>query len=426
MKKVFLFLGLLSLLIVIGISCNRPEPSLAPVTPDLATDAPYQGSISVEEAQSYFTNTVLKTTQNARKADEKLYERAVDWSTARKVKQANGLEVIVSPVNYKNDSRPGLIIWDDKTAEDQKKPEIDNVLKASEVLLTFKDKTGQLQTQLVQYLPSKEYRKKKKVSPDNKDFSGWVIVQTWGEKLVTGYEYKDGKDIKRLVASDKAPGARRSECYLTYIGNVSVVCYPCGSNCTQCDATVTGSYSGYCTNPSSDSGTGSSGVNYGGSGGGGYYVPAPADYNTGINCTSFVFTKTSTLWQEAGVKGFYMNIVYWTDQRRETRRFDIPGQVVIGMPLKRPTGQTISSGQAATIAAYIVANASDQTFLQFRDREGMPSDWEVERAFRNNLNSAASAMGVGANASTNGSGSPLILIKQSEFTFFGTGSCDNN
>ncbi|GAB2527330.1 hypothetical protein GCM10027085_16970 [Spirosoma aerophilum] len=407
--------------LLVSLACERPE-SLTTSLPKLAN----QESLSIADAKNYFIKTVLPSNPSGRVASQNKYERDIDWNAAKKVKQTNGLEVVAAPVIYKTNSRPGVILWDDKTSDDEKRPKIENVLDARECLLTYKDKSGNFQTQIVQYIPSKEYKTKKKgVIAD--DFSGWVMALTWDEKLITGYEFKNGKDVRQLTTTKAAAGGRLSSCDFTYYQSVTANCYSCGTNCTACDVSVSGGYQGYCTGPSSDSATDpNTNVSYGGQGIYYYTAAAPSDYNYGISCTTFVFTKTTPSWQEAGVKGFYMNIVYWTQQRREVRRYDIPGQVVIGMPLNRSNGQAISTGQAATIAAYIVANASDQTFLEYRDREDQPSDWEVERSFRNNLKNAATAMGIGANASTNGSGSPLILIKQSEFTFLGNGNCDSN
>ncbi|ADB42316.1 hypothetical protein [Spirosoma linguale] len=172
--------------------------------------------------------------------------------------------MIAAPVIYKTSSRPGVILWDDKTSDDEKRPKIENVLDAKECLLTYKDKSGNFQTQIVQYIPSKEYKTKKKgVIFD--DFSGWVMALTWDEKLVAGYEFKNGKDIRQLTMTKAAAGGRLSSCDFTYYQSVTANCYSCGTNCTACDVSISGGYQGFCTGPSSNSATDpNTNISYGG------------------------------------------------------------------------------------------------------------------------------------------------------------------
>ena len=264
MKKI----SLIIFSFLISLSCERPESSINMPNKGLP-ETITQGGISLEEAKNYFTNTVLGSSASARIASERKYQRDIDWNSAKKVKQANGLEVIVAPVRYKTNSRPGVIFWNDKTSDDKKRPKIENALDAKECLLTFKDKSGNIQTQLVQYVSTKEYKQQKKGGISKDDFTGWVIAITWDEQPIIGYEFKNGKDVKQLTPANSGsnPGGRLAYCEFSYYQSIAVSCYPCGSNCTACDVGVSGGYQGYCTNPSSNSGTDPyTGVSYGGEG----------------------------------------------------------------------------------------------------------------------------------------------------------------
>jgi hypothetical protein len=247
--------------LLVSLACERPE-SLTTSLPELAN----QESLSIASAKNYFIKSVLPSNPSGRVAGQNKYERDIDWNSAKKVKQPNGLEVVAAPVIYKSNDRPGVIIWDDKTSEADKRPKIENVLDAKECLLTYKDKAGKFQTQIVQYIPNKEYKTKKKgVITD--DFSGWVVATTWDEKLIIGYEFKNGKDIRQLTptSGSATAGGRLSSCDFTYYQSVTANCYSCGSNCTACDVSISGGYQGFCTGPSSNSATDpNTNVSYGG------------------------------------------------------------------------------------------------------------------------------------------------------------------
>jgi hypothetical protein len=195
---------------------------------------------------------------------------------ATKVKQPNGLELVIVPIRYKSDRKPGKLIWSDKTPENEKNPKIENVLDVRENLLTYKDPSGQLQSEIFQLIPSKDYKKQKKEGISKNDFSGWIMAFTWNEEFITGFEFKNGKKIRDLLNPGKARGGRPSSCEYYYSSSVTSYCYPgsgCGA-CTMCDVYITGQWVATCTMPSSDSGTN---TNYGPDyGGGGWYYGSSA------------------------------------------------------------------------------------------------------------------------------------------------------
>lgn len=285
MKKVLL---VTSFFLLVSLSCERPESSVDKPYKSLS-ETTTQGSISIEEARSYFTNTVLPSTASARAAAQSKYERDIDWGTAKKVKQANGLEVIAVPISYKTNAKPGVMFWDSKTPDDKKRPKIENALDARECLLSFKDKSGHIQTQIVQYIPTKEYKQQKKGNISKDDFSGWVIAMTWDERPIIGYEFKNGKDIKQLTPVNSTSGGRVAYCEFSYYQSIAVACYPCGNNCTACDVGISGGYQGYCSDPSSNSGTdGNTGVSYGGDG---IYYYTPTAQSSAPGTVSSTYLK---------------------------------------------------------------------------------------------------------------------------------------
>lgn len=212
---------------------------------------------------------MLASNASARKDDQRKYERDVDWNSAKKIKQDNGLEVVATPIRYKTSSKPGAVFWGSDTPEAEKRLVIENALDVKECLLTFKNKAGQLQSQIVQYITTKEYKQKKKGNISKDDFTGWAMAITWNEQPIVGYQFKNGKDIKKLTPANPSPasGGRTAYCDFTYYQSIAVSCYSCGSNCTACDVGVSGGYNGYCTGPSSDSGVDpNTYVSYGGNG----------------------------------------------------------------------------------------------------------------------------------------------------------------
>jgi hypothetical protein len=417
MKKLpnFLFLFLL-----LSFSCNQ--------TKDIV-EASYDRKIEIDDAMLWFNSTYLFKGA-ARESSNEKYQRDVDWKDVKTIKQDNGLEIVVAPIKYQNKYKPGVIYSNATTPTEKKKHIFDNVSDVEEYVFIFKDKKGANQAQLVQYVPDKTYKKKNgRIS--TKDFSGLVIASTWDEKPIIGFQFLDGKPSK-LFTPNSAPGGKVALCDYVIFEIVSTYCYSCGINCTECDVTITTNVQSFCSgSPGSSSDDPNTGVGYGGgssSGGGnsGSSGGASEVYeanNNGIKCTSFVFTQTASNWQEAGIRGFYLQIVYLDGTGRSSVRYNIPGQIVVGLPLALANGTTISTGRASEIAAEIVDIAARITFQAFRDFQGVPSSYEVESTFRRKLVSVAQMYG--GTAGTNGSGSPLILIKQSEFTLLGTGSCDN-
>jgi hypothetical protein len=283
-----------------GLSCERPESALttpAPYSNPLqgSSKSSNSGTITIEEAKSHFTNSALNSSKSARKSDENKYERNVDWKLAEKVRESNGLELVVVPITYKSGRKPGKLIWSDKTPENEKLAKIDNVLEIKEKLISYKDTSGQMHTEILQLIPSKEYKTKKKENISKNDFSGWIMALTWDEDFITGFEFKNGKRIRDLLNPSKTRGGRTS-CEVYYSSQVTSYCHPCsgGGACTECDVYITGQYITTCTMPSSDSGTNSNyGPTYGGSG---WYFASQTyyeEYNTDLKCASFVFTQTA-------------------------------------------------------------------------------------------------------------------------------------
>jgi hypothetical protein len=312
MKKIALITLVLSL---VSIACERSEPLINTESSiSSLSEKTYQGSISIADAKDWFTSTLLRLDAFGRVAAANAYERDIDWNSAKKVKQDTGLEIVVAPVKYKTNKRPGVIFWNSDTPENEKRPDINNVLDPKECLLVYKDKSGSVQSQLVQYIPSKEYKKKKKGRISDGDFTGLLFAMTWNEKFVVGFEFKDGKIVKALTptTSTNAPGGRVASCDYNYYQTVVASCQSCGNNCTECNVIISGGYQGFCTGPSSDSGV---------------------DTNTGI---SYGSTPTSSLFTgspyDASYAAPYTYSVSMTDDPPKFFVFKLRGQVTVTNP----------------------------------------------------------------------------------------------
>jgi hypothetical protein len=289
---------------------------------------------------------------------------------------------------------------------------------------------------VVKYIPSPNYRGDINIVNSRNfntlKFSGLITLSKVGGKAIRLLEIDNGKIVKTSVFrksnSQKSANARVQGCG-TWCQDTDW--YSCSGG--ECYYTHTNTDCWQECDNGGDGGSGDEGVDcnqdpfcnnngggplVGGGGNGNNYE----DYNSDLDCASFVFSQTAPNWQEAGVIGFRINIAYMDGSGRGYQNYDISGQIVIGMPVTRANGDFIPAGAASEIAAQTVDQAADITFRSYRNTQGVPSHRDIENSFRSNLQNVANAHGV--NASTNGSGNPQIAIRQSAFKFWGTGNCN--
>ena len=403
MKNKILAYLFLAFWFIIPISCQKNNDL------DLLGD-----SLSIESAQKWFN----KTLKSSRVSNENNPKAAI-WSKAGYYNFSFGKAVVV-PINYEQSVYPNYSInqKDSKNVKTEPKYKLSN--NNLDYLVIYKDKNNIFQERIYSFIPDADYLeisdgRKKKIP-----YSGLILINNWNNKFITGYKYVGGKVISIIKNTSRA----RTSDYTCETTDW----FSCGSgdggSTWHCSYTHSDTYcyetgGGWSPpnedypNPEFPNGSG---------GGGGDITIDYATFNQDISCTSFLFTQTSSNWQEAGVRGFYIKISYLDGTGRSTMKYDIPGQIVIGMPITRANNDFIPLGAAAEKAAEVVDLAGDLTFQAFKNLQGPFAAYEIERAFRANLQIAARYYNV--NVSTNGSVSPDILIKQSEFTILGTGNCN--
>lgn len=157
--------------------------------------------------------------------------------------------------------------------------------------------------------------------------------------------------------------------------------------------------------------------------GGGGGEPDPDPF--GIDCESFIFVKTASNWQEAGVKNHRMNMVWMGGERHSLSiSLTIASPIIIGVPLERDNGRIkYSSGKAAEIAADIVQKATIMTHQLLKNEPYRPTDAMIEETFRRYLHDIAVLYG--GTAGRTGSGNSAIYINNNpKYKIFGTGSCE--
>jgi hypothetical protein len=92
----------------------------------------------------------------------------------------------------------------------------------------------------------------------------------------------------------------------------------------------------------------------------------------GINCNSFSFVSTSSNWQEAGVKNQRIKIKWLPGGY--TAVINIPGQIVIDLPVARSNGVYYSAGKAAELVAKAIQYASDDVYKLYQNHPYLPSN----------------------------------------------------
>lgn len=160
--------------------------------------------------------------------------------------------------------------------------------------------------------------------------------------------------------------------------------------------------------------------NSGGGSGAASYDPYSEN---GIDCHSFVFSKTTTAnWQEAGVKDIVLKTV-WIGPTRAAVVIDykLTTPVVFGLPIERADGTIYTPGMAATIAAQAESKAIVELNRWAKYLPVMPSNSEIEIQYRNFLKMFMLAYG--GTADKNGSHSPNIIYKTASYKLLGNGKC---
>ena len=163
----------------------------------------------------------------------------------------------------------------------------------------------------------------------------------------------------------------------------------------------------------------------GGGGGSENYTPHKEEEGYGLDCHSFEFTPTASNWQEAGVKNLTVR-VFWTAPGKNRGKYvstTIGAPIIIGLPIDRITGEHLSPGAAAELAAWACDEASDEVSRLLKLWPNEPSEAALEQEFRNQVDKAVRHwQGRAGRVRTNMP--PTVVIKNAQYAFWGRGNCD--
>ncbi|MFA6277292.1 MAG: hypothetical protein WC622_11115 [Pedobacter sp.] len=135
------------------------------------------------------------------------------------------------------------------------------------------------------------------------------------------------------------------------------------------------------------------------------------------DCSSFTFKKTTIAnWQEAGLNKISLRMVWIGGGNGITVRNIEVNHVVFGLPTyytnANGTTSTLSSGEAANIAAEAAEYARNMTYTEFRDTPVYPPDVTIKSYYTQKVNEYMLLFK--GTAGTNGSGSSSIIFNNEE------------
>ena len=210
MKSLLLKPAMLYRLIIIGfftiiLSCNTSEISTR--TDSNIQDDKVIGTISIDEAHTWFDNIFLKEPSNY-SHDSKLV-REVFWDKAFKSTFSNNQDLIIVPIEHRETSKPA---------------------NADTYLWIFLDDSKRISAKVVEYLSSID---ENPGGINITQFTGAMTVRDWNGKLLNGFTFKDGKSVGLLLNVNGVETSRIMDMKSGRLnGNICVLSFVTKSTCT--------------------------------------------------------------------------------------------------------------------------------------------------------------------------------------------------
>lgn len=161
-----------------------------------------------------------------------------------------------------------------------------------------------------------------------------------------------------------------------------------------------------------------------GLGGSSAWNPGENSSETGIDCASFNFVKTTTdaYWQECAILNIKLNVFVLdaSTGRVKSKPYTISRPIWFGIPTKLASGQLIAPGQAAEMAAAAETLAHRDIANDYIDREFV-IDAQIEQDFVNYVNFYLQE--IAGKCDFHGSGSSLVTPQSADYLLFGNGDC---
>lgn len=250
---------------------------------DLVDETGPLEDISIEEAKSWFEGDYLPNLRlNQRPAaGGKSHKRKAAWERAQKPENAAKKEYVWVPVDYEDDARPGIVIYDEDTKfkKELSKYYLQPVIEGLIVIKSGKKNRAFL----AQIAYDMQEMAANNFVLEKSKFTGTLLKVDWDDNLINGLTYEKGtplKGFKNLSDVDESNG-RAAGCdytllssvnsyYVNSVGEVVIVVHNTWSG--GCDGSGSGSSNGgfnYFGNGS----YGGGGGNGTGPGTSGYYDP---------------------------------------------------------------------------------------------------------------------------------------------------------
>ena len=137
---------------------------------------------------------------------------------------------------------------------------------------------------------------------------------------------------------------------------------------------------------------------------------------TGLDPSSFKFTKTSSNWQEAGVSKLKLKVRFVGGPRKgELVSLIVQYPLIFGLPINRADGTTYSASQAAELSAESVDYAERLT-TQLVKTDPLLTREQLQASFIKNIQ--VFMANYAGTVSRTGSGSPKIATKEADYEWF--------
>jgi hypothetical protein len=236
--------------------------------------------ISIEDAKLWFENDYLpQLSQSQKTTGDRGHKRKAVWDRAQKPKNKKNKEYIWVPIDYEDDARPGVVIYDEETLFKKElskyylQPVIEGliVIKVGKKNLAF---LAQIAYDMQEVAANNFVINKSK-------FTGTLLKVDWLDNLINGVTYEMGNPITGFAGpNEKSVNERTQTCNYTLSGTMNTW-YVNAAN--ELVIVVHNVWSGYCDGSGAGTGNGGfggfGGGTTGGGGGGGDYPGSGSYYD---------------------------------------------------------------------------------------------------------------------------------------------------
>jgi hypothetical protein len=241
---------------------------------DLVEEAEPLDAISVEDAKNWFESQYLPNLKTGVRlnGNGKSHKRKAAWERAQKPKNAAKKDYVWVPIDYEDNARPGVVIYDENTLfkKELSKYYLQPVIEGL-IVVKVKNETRAFLAQVAYDMQA--------VAANNfiiekSKFSGTLLKVDWDDNLINGVTYEKGQPVKGFKDANDVNNnnGRVTGCDLTLIASMNT--YYVNSS-GELVIVVHNTWAGSCDGSGAGTSNGGFGGfgdgNYGGGGAGGTY-----------------------------------------------------------------------------------------------------------------------------------------------------------